>query len=243
MKRVLIASLLAGICSISVLAQSESRSDILKQIETKRAELAKLEDQFLAPSAEDRAASSELLSQPDAGLIRLLPREIFDDKVGKKSAMTIRGGGAYYSFGRLTHEYGYGSAIELANGNLLSGFAGADYALMTTIAEVPLETISVDHPSLKFLTSYKVPTEESEARREARAFGGRGNTIDGLLYISRVPVQLNTTYLLRSINYGDSDVLVAFRILSKETDGSITLLWKLLRKYPKPELVRSQATN
>src|SRR5262249_6697443 len=98
MKRILVASLLAAICSISVLAQSESRADILKQIETKRAELAKLEDHFLAPSAEDRAANSEVLSQPDTGLIRLLPRETFDDKTGKTSALTIRGGGAYYSF-------------------------------------------------------------------------------------------------------------------------------------------------
>ena len=243
MKRILAVSFLAAICSISVLAQSESRADILRQIETKRTELAKLEDQFLAPSAEDRAANSELLSQPDAGLIRLLPREKFDEKQGKKSAMTIRGGGAYYSFARLTHEYGYGSDIELASGYLSTGFAGADFGIMAILADVPLEVISADHPAANYLAHYKVPTEESEVREEGRSFRSGGKGVDGVLYNSRLPVQLNATYLLRSIVYDDSDVLVAFRVVSKDSDGSITLLWKLLHKYPKPQLARSQTMN
>ena len=59
-------------------------------METKRAELAKLETQFLSPSAEDRAAYAEFLTQPNTGLIRLLPREKFDPDVNKDAAPTIR---------------------------------------------------------------------------------------------------------------------------------------------------------
>src|SRR6185503_20913533 len=106
--------------SLSVLAQTESRADILKKIEAKRAELATLEKQFLSPSEEDRARYAEFLNQPDTGLIRLLPREKFDTATFTENnkSITIRGGGAYYSFARLTHEYGYGSDIELAKGKL-----------------------------------------------------------------------------------------------------------------------------
>jgi hypothetical protein len=44
---------------------------------------------------------------------------------------------------------------------------------------------------------------------------------------------------LRGIHYSDSDVLVAFRIVRKELDDSIVILWKVLRKYPKPVLARA----
>src|SRR6478672_2154972 len=95
--------------TVAARAQSPSRDDILKDIAAKRAELQQLEDSFLAPAEEDRARFKEFLTQPDTGLIRLLPREIYESEVYKKNrkTLTIRGGGAYFSFARLTHEYGF----------------------------------------------------------------------------------------------------------------------------------------
>src|SRR3981189_360704 len=86
--------------SISVFAQSKSREELLREIEAKRAELATLEKQFLAPSEVDRAAFAEFLHQSDTGLTRLLPREIYDKTVDKENrrALTIRGSCSYYSF-------------------------------------------------------------------------------------------------------------------------------------------------
>jgi hypothetical protein len=46
---------------------------------------------------------------------------------------------------------------------------------------------------------------------------------------------------LRSINYSDSDVLVAFRVLRKDTDGSLIIAWKMLKEYPVPDLARDKA--
>ena len=218
----------------SAFAQSESRDDLLKQIEGKRAELAALEKKFLAPSEEDRAAFAEFLGQPDTGLIRLLPREVFD----KDSKLTIRGGGAYYSFARLTHAYGYGSDIELQQGYLSVGFAGADYGMLVRVGDGPVDAITLDHPSVRFLSAYSAARDEPQARLEQRRFG-TGTTIDGLLVKERLPVEINTTYVLRSINYSESDVLVAFKVIGKDPDGSVTLLWKLLKTYPKPELARA----
>src|SRR2546428_12834708 len=108
MKRIFTATLFISVLammSIDGVAQSESRDDVIKQIETKRAELSALEKKFLAPSDADRTAYAEFVGQRDRGLIRLLPREVFD----KDTTLTVRGGGAYYSFTRLTHAYGYGS--------------------------------------------------------------------------------------------------------------------------------------
>src|SRR6266852_4347258 len=109
MKRIFTSILsLAVMATLSVAAhaQSSSRDDVLKEMAAKRAELQRLEDQFLSPADEDRAAYKELLSQPDTGLIRLLPREVYESEAYKKNqkTLTIRGGGAYYSFAKLTHE-------------------------------------------------------------------------------------------------------------------------------------------
>src|ERR1044072_7418866 len=115
MKKITIAtgiSITLLLATISTVGQTQSREDILKQIEAKRAELNSLENRLLSPSEEDKARYADFLRQSGTGLIRLLPREKFDSGRDKKG-LTISGGGAYYSFARLTHEYGYGSDIEL----------------------------------------------------------------------------------------------------------------------------------
>jgi hypothetical protein len=246
MKNFLIAAAFTGaffLTSPSVFGQADSRDDLLREIGAKRGELAVLEKKFLSPSEDDQAAHAEFLKLPDTGLIRLLPREVYDQFPDKPARLTIRGGGAYYSFVRLTHEYGYGSDLELSSGYLSVGFAGADYGLMTIIGDVPLEELSSKHPAAAFLAAYKPPAEESEVRQEARSFQAKGKIIDGMTYQRRLRVQMDTTYLLRSINYDDSDVFVAFRVVREDTDGSAIIAWRLLAKYPKPKLTRNLAAN
>jgi hypothetical protein len=236
---------LLAFSSIDVCAQSAPREDLLKEIAAKRAELQRLEDQFLSPADEDRAAFKGFLSQPDTGLIRLLPRDVYESEVYKKNqkTLTIRGGGAYYSFAKLTHEYGYGSDLSLESGYLAVGFAGADYGLMIELGDVALDEISIDHPSVRSLADYAAPRQESQARAEhLQTYAGLIR--DGATYKSRLPVKIGPTFLLRSINYDYTDVLVAFRVVRKDTDGSLIIAWKLLKRFPKPELVRTiQAAN
>ena len=245
MKRIFAATLiLAGLSIISMNAfgQSESRDDLIKQIETKRAELSSLEKRFLAPSELDRAAYSEFLKHPNTGLIRLLPREVYDDVVLKQNlrSLTMRGGGAYYSFSGLTHEYGLGSDIELSSDYLsVGGFGGASYGMLRKLGDLPLEEITLNHPSVRFMAAYNPPGEMPKARVEQRRFGDREFTIDNERYQRITPVEVSTSYLLRSINYDFSDVLVAFRVVRKDSDGSVIIAWKLLKNYPKPELARN----
>src|SRR5688572_5987538 len=95
---------------------------------------------LLAPSTEDRIAFTTFLRGDNTGLIRLLPREVYNrGSYRKEKELKIPGGGAYYSFANLTHAYGRGSDIELQNNNLSVGFAGADYGTLTNIGDTPLE--------------------------------------------------------------------------------------------------------
>lgn len=236
MKRIFTATLFVvalSFSSTSVFSQSESREDILKQIETKRTELSALETKLLAPSEGDYAAYAEFLRQPDTGLIRLLPREVYD----KDTTLTIRGGGSYYSFVRLTHAYGRGSDIALEQGFLKVGFAGADYGMLISLGDVPLENVNTEVPGVGFLSAYDAVSEEPQARVEQRRFG-MGTTIDGIAYSQRLRAQAKTTYVVRSINFSDSDVLVAFRVIRKDRDGSLIILWKQLKSFPVTDLAR-----
>lgn len=237
MKRILSAALsvtVLGIFSINAFAQSESRDDVIKQIETKRAELSTLEKKLLAPSEEDRTAFAAFAGQHDKGLIRLLPREVYD----KETTLTVRGGGSYYSFVTLTHAYGHGSDIALEQGFLSVGFAGANYGMLLNVGDVPLEEINTEHPKVKFLADYSAVLEEPKARVEQRRFGG-GTNIEGVMYSERVRAQVKATYIVRSINYSSSDVLVAFRVLRKDTDGSLIIAWKMLKEFAIPDLARN----
>src|SRR5687767_12172467 len=105
-------TLILACLSVGAQEKTQSRDDVIKEIEAKRAELAVLEQKVLAVADTDREEFASFLSQPQTGIIRLLPRELYDGN--SKRRLAINGGGAYYSFVRKTHEYGQGSDIELS---------------------------------------------------------------------------------------------------------------------------------
>ena len=287
---VLAALLLSSLTTFAQSNSAPSRKDLLKEIDAKHKELAALEKSFLEPAEEDRAKYADFLRTPNTGLMRLLPRENYDNPSASQSSgrttvtpgsfsrtqtenlpqgqqvnpgdtssvqpdlsylpdrnsettptrrgLTLRGGGAYYSFTHRTHEYGYATDIELQRGELSSGFAGVNFGLMATLGDVPLETLGLELPEVNVLATYKPPSKEPEARLEKHQFN-ENTEIDGLKVKRRQSMREGSTYLLRSFNYGQSDVLVAFRVVRVDSDGSAIILWKLLKKYPTPQLARN----
>ena len=223
--------------AFSVSAQTQSRDDVIKQIEAKRAELAVLEQKVLAVADSDREEFAAFLSQPQTGIIRLLPRETYDGNA--KRALAIRGGGAYYSFVRKTHEYGYGSDIELAQEQLSAGFAGADYGMLLNLGDVPLEQVANDHAATRALLDYTPPVKEPEVRAVQRKLW-QGIELSGITFKDRILAKVSNTYLLRSISVDRSDILVVFRVVRQDTDGS---LYRVLKTFPKPTMERTPITE
>ena len=191
---------------------------------------------LLAPSAQDRTDHERFLTQSNTGLIRLLPREVFDWRVyNTPKKIGLRGGGAYYSFAFISHEYGWGSDIELDHGKLSSGFTGADIGILANLGDVDLDTLSLNDRRVNFLATYKPPNSERNARIEQERFL-YGFNVDGIDYRRTLPALVGSTYLVRSVVYRTSDMLVAFRVVREDTDGSLIIAWKRLKRYGTPNL-------
>jgi hypothetical protein len=198
--------------------------------------LTKEEKRLLAVPREDRALHAAFLKRKRTGLIRLLPRESFDRK------LALRGGGAYYSFVHREHQYGYGSDIELQGGHFSVGFAGADFGFLVDLGDTPLESVSAETDGVRFVADFETPSAEREAReiqrQLSRSMGRHAGTSP---YRRRLPAVVGHTYAVRSVNYDRSDVLVAFRVLRQDENGSVLLLWKTLKEYTPPVLRRDAA--
>lgn len=217
--------------SIAGVAQSQDRSRIEKDIEVLREQLRQKELEFLSASPEDRAQFAEFLLQPDTGLARLLPREKYREK------LNVREGGAYYSFTKLSNSYDRDPQIGLEQEQLSTGFAGANFGFLVSLGDVPLESVTHENECVQYLTAFVPPTLESEARDQQRR-SSSGFEIGRNRLKGRLPVVVGGSYLLRSIGYERFDVLVAFRVVRSDTDGSVILLWKKLREFSTPYLAR-----
>lgn len=181
--------------------------------------------ELLEPTAADRAAFADFLRQPGAGIVRLLPREKYDHT----TAMPLRGGGAYYSFSRLSHEAGPWSDIRFQNGELQVGFNDMTLGLMAKLGDLPLQELTASHPAVEFLNSMAVPVKYADVGPQADK-NAAGFKAGGQFYRSSVTAQLNTTYVLRSTHYYEADTVVALRAVRSDTDGSIVFLWKSLSR-------------
>jgi len=207
-------------------ADASSRPALEQRIETLREELSRTEELFLAAPEGDRARLADWLRQPDTGLVRLLPRERYDGR------LLVRGGGAYYSFVRASHDYNAVPQLSLEQGQLKTGFAGLDFGLIAALGDVPLASLSVSSEGVRPLTAVVPPTRRTEARERYH----EPLSLEGRRYQRSVPCTADTTYVLRAISYGRADALVVFRVLRQEPDDSIVLQWRKLRDFETPQL-------
>lgn len=207
-------------------SQELSREQKLSQIKDLEAQIAKVtESLLLAPPSDFSAAESDGLQ-----VFRLNPREVY-------GRITVpQGGGCYYSFSEKSHDYQRTAQIELQQGYLSVGFAGADYGFMIDLGDRSLGEIGVESLEAKFLLDYIAPSDEPVARAEYRKL--QGYDAEGFVYKNRFPAVVGHSYLLRAITFSRSDVLVGFRVMRRDTDGSLIIYWKPLKTFDKPELKR-----
>ena len=209
-------------------------------------ELNSLEKQLLAPSVEDEQRFAEFLQQPDTGLIKMFPP-------GRRRVVSIAdlasgrrpGFGSYaslYSFSKEKHGNGLHGYVDprlgwaelrFLNGRFVTGFNGESLGVLVALGDVPLETVTPETYGVTGLTNILPPTDYFEAATLSRR-NRAGFALERFRYGSSLPVTQNMTYVLRSTSNKRADILVGFRVVGLDENGSITLIWRKLKVYPKP---------
>ena len=200
-----------------------------------------LRDKLLAVPGEDFATHQAFLKLPDTGLIKLLPRGKYPD-----TAVGMREGGAYYSFTRKTHEYGYGSDIELSDGRFTVGFAGGNYGYFLPLGDIPSDQLADATSEVpKWARGAAADgwaamwgdaplSREEISRAETAAFFRDAEAKRANAGRRGVPAEPGRSYLLRSVALDDYDILVGLRVLRSFDDGSVVIAYRLLKTFDIP---------
>lgn len=188
----------------------------------RRGGINEAEKNLLSLSSIDKATYKDLIKQKGTNLIRLLPGEKYNQ------------GGAYYSFICKKHGYGVSSNLVLQDGSLSVGY-GLGVSFILNLGDVPIESVTKDYAGLKFMFDFTAPKKIQDVRDLSLRLNA-GISADGFVYRSKVPAELNQTYVLRSANYSSANVIVAFRVVGKDANGSLMIHWKQLKRLPSPGL-------
>jgi hypothetical protein len=209
-------------------------------------ELTSEERKALAPAPEDLKTNAEFLRQSGAGIFRLMRV----DKQTHRKVVTVEslkltgdvllfGGGAHYSFTKKNHNADKWSDIGWDGDVFMAGVGGESVSAMTSLGDVRLEDVSLDSKGVDYLAQF-VPAETEKAAEQQFQQFEKSISESGFNYGLSALWELNTTYALRAINYGRSDLLVAFRVIRQDQNGSLIVLWKKLKSYNTPKLKKER---
>ena len=209
-------------------------------------ELTSEERKALAPAPEDLKANADFLRQSGTGIFRLMRvdkqthRNVVNaDSLKVKGDVLLVGGGAQYSFTKKNHNADKWSDISWDEDWFQAGVGGKSVGILVQLGNVRLEDVNLNSKGVGYLAKMTPVITEAAAEQQFQQYE-KGETEDGLKYALFTPWKLDTTYALRSINYGRSDVLVAFRVIRQDSNGSLIILWKKLKSYNTPNLKKEQ---
>ncbi|MEK7725505.1 MAG: hypothetical protein AAB336_14225 [Acidobacteriota bacterium] len=222
-----------------------------------KAKRTKDQDKKLRPSAEDLAKYAEFLKQPRRGIFRLMndvdcDSNVYVIRVDENCQNTIPGS-SFYSFREKEYTTAYLADIRFKDGLLISdGLLSQN--ILVKLGDTPLENLTTDSQGMKFLVDFVPETLNTAATRQYIEIV-RGVRADKYEYRKVLPASENMTYAMRIVAYRGSfyksfrgwifdlisgdhrvDLILGFRVIRKETDGSVTILWKEIERKKSPKL-------
>jgi len=209
------------------------------------------ERRLLEPTPSDQQQASQLLRLSDAHLIRLYPwarrgQIVSVEDLVEGRSPDFNAHACIYSFSKEKHGAGMNGYVDprlgwaelkLGNGKFFTAFTGESLGVLVALGEVSIETVTPQTDGVTGLTNIIPPADYLEATALSKR-NRAGFQMDRFNYGSSMPVIANTTYVLRSTSNRRADVLIGFRVLRLASDGSVTIIWRKLKSYPKPEWKR-----
>jgi hypothetical protein len=212
----------------------------------------------LQPNAQDLSKYARFLEQPRTGIFRLMPDLGCTENINVIRAdavcLNFIPESSYYSFREKEHTIEMLADIRLRNGFLISDGI-LSQGILVHLGEIELETVAARSEGLEFLSNYVPNAQGNEAQKQFIQMI-RGVKVGDYEYKKALPMIENATYALRVVAYkgsifrsfrgyrfdvlfGDKriDLTIAFRVIRKESDGGVTLLWKEIERREAPRLV------
>jgi len=223
--------------------------------------------EVLAPSTQLVAKYSGFLKMPNTGVFRLVPDAGCSPNIKVVSAKeeclkySMPGAGNSYSF--RTENYRIRHLADLTyEGDALQVTGVFMHGFMAKLGDLPIESVGLASPGLKFVTEFRPSTNFTELVGIDSAFR-KGIEVGGYRYSMSLPAEPDATYIYRGVAYRGKvlrsadgiryneldyddreDVIVAFRIVGKAEDKSITVVWRLLAEIEPPKIkIPSQNSN
>ena len=220
----------------------------------------------IAPNPQLFQKYGAFLKQSDTGLTKLAAdvgcAESTKVVVATEECLKYTMPGAGHAFSFRTENYRIPRLADInyidnsfqASGILLHG-------IFVDLGDVPFEKVNLKTKGMNFLINFK-PEPDYQKAKEISEQTVKGIEKDGFLYRRGLIAQENTTYVLRSIAYSGKyfraiggitynefnfdrrrDIIVVFRIIEKDADGGVTILWKKLADNKSPKTKSSDKSN
>jgi len=209
---------------------SENQRDTYKSGLPANNKLSKADIIKLTPPKEDLEKYAQFLKNRKTGIVKLLNLSDCDNRIVAINdtrcleAPQIIGNGSIYSFSARSYLGSFD--IRLSGENLSAGLTG----LMTDLGDLSLADFDFkqDTKALKNINIYQAGVQHKRFVE--------GVEIGGRLYKNDVAFKTDTIYLLRSVKFRPmryrfvrdkfEDTIVAFRVVRKDADGSVVLIWR-----------------
>ncbi len=205
------------------------------------------------------AEHAEFLKRRNTGIVKLNAESSCVSETDvviaseKCLAFKIPGAGAAYSFRTESYRLPRLADVILLDGIFRTGGV-LQQVIMADLGEVAIEDITLDSKGVKYLVDLEPAGDGDEFIRYDAAVA-KGITADGFLYRNGHPVKENSTFAFRSIAYRGKfmrsvdgipydelefdkrrDVIVAFRVVDRDSAGNITIVWHRLKDVEAPKL-------
>ena len=215
--------------------------------------LSKEQKKLIIPSEENLLKYKQFLETPKTGIVKILSDPKCDANVVDANnlkcvnVIPIYGYGAMYSFSEETHTKPNTAEIFLIDDFFKVGFLGNFSSLIVDLGDKDINSIGENTEEAKVLSSI-APVKVYSKFLSQKQIIDKGISFNGRNYKTGVLAKINHAYILRSIKYYSiryfaleyyyDDITIAFRVVEKDSEGNMTLIWKELARKKKVNLAR-----
>lgn len=200
---------------------------------------------------------TDFLKSPNTGIVKILAEKacVADNSKKVKSITAIiekcpfnfiNGNGKFFSFRRNDYSSSKLADIGIHEGMLFS-LGILNQGILANIGDVPLDQISLSTKGVEYLSKF-VPHPKIEDSDKQYAEFEKGVVADNITYQKVLPAEVGKTYVLRVAAYEvekyaeikndlRKDVIIAFKLVEKDEEGNMTLVWRELQRINSPKLI------